>query len=144
MKTTVDQTASLASLLLRLALGIMWITHSLLLKLMTFGHAGFAGWMESQGLPSILALPIVAAELIGGVLIVVGFYGRWVSLALLPILFGAIYIHAGNGWVFSNPNGGWEYPLFLVIASIVHFLIGDGAFAYKRSQDLAPALYASR
>lgn len=121
-----------AALLLRLALGAMWISHGLVLKLMTFGIEGFAGWMGSQGLPAMLAWPIVLAEIAGGVAIALGFHGRWVSLALLPILLGATYIHAGNGWVFTAPNGGWEYPVFLVVASIAHFFVGDGAFAAKR------------
>ena len=122
-----------AALLLRLALGAMWISHGLVLKLMTFGIDGFTGWMGSQGLPSMLAWPIVIAEIAGGIAIAVGFHGRWVSLALLPILLGATWIHAGNGWVFTAPNGGWEYPVFLVAASIAHFFLGDGAFAAKRS-----------
>ena len=121
-----------AALLLRLALGAMWISHGLVLKLMTFGIDGFTGWMGSQGLPAMLAWPIVVAEIAGGVAIALGFHGRWVSLALLPILLGATYIHAGNGWVFTAPNGGWEYPVFLVVASIAHFFLGDGAFAAKR------------
>lgn len=122
-----------AALLLRLALGAMWVSHGLVLKLMTFGIDGFTGWMGSQGLPSMLAWPIVIAEIAGGIAIAVGFHGRWVSLALLPILLGATWIHAGNGWVFTAPNGGWEYPVFLVAASIAHFFLGDGAFAAKRS-----------
>ena len=71
------------------------------------------------------------AEIVGGTLILLGVHGRWASLALLPVLFGAIFIHAGNGWVFTNPNGGWEYPVFLAIASVVHFLLGDGEVAFK-------------
>ena len=122
-----------AALLLRLALGTMWISHGLLLKLMTFGIDGFAGWMGSQGLPAMLAWPIVIAEIAGGLAIALGFHGRWASLALLPILLGATRIHAGNGWVFTAPDGGWEYPVFLAAASIVHFFLGDGAFAAKRS-----------
>nr|WP_297352431.1 DoxX family protein [uncultured Caldimonas sp.] len=122
-----------AALLLRLALGAMWVSHGLVLKLMTFGIDGFTGWMGLQGLPSMLAWPIVIAEIAGGIAIAVGFHGRWVSLALLPILLGATWIHAGNGWVFTAPNGGWEYPVFLVAASIAHFFLGDGAFAAKRS-----------
>jgi putative oxidoreductase len=43
---------------------------------------------------------------------------------MLPILLGALWTHAGNGWVFSNPNGGWEYPAFLVLLAIVLFLGG--------------------
>jgi hypothetical protein len=53
------------------------------------------------------------------------------ALALLPILLGALLIHAPNGWVFSNPNGGWEYPLFLAVMTLVHALLGDGPLALK-------------
>lgn len=118
---------------LRVSLGLMWLTHGLVLKLMTYGIAGLSGWLATQGLPPALAWPLVLAEIAGGLLILLGVHGRWVSLALLPILLGATVIHAGNGWVFSNANGGWEYPVFLVAASLVHVLIGDGAFALKRS-----------
>lgn len=118
--------------LLRISLGLMWLTHGLVLKLMTFGIAGLSGWLATQGLPAALAWPLVLAEIGGGLLILLGVHGRWVSLALLPILVGATAIHAGNGWVFSNANGGWEYPLFLLAASLAHVLLGDGAFALKR------------
>ncbi|MCG8433604.1 MAG: hypothetical protein MJA83_06210, partial [Gammaproteobacteria bacterium] len=53
---------------------------------------------------------------------------------LVPILVGAWAVHAGNGWVFSNPNGGWEYPAFLIAAGITQALLGDGAFAVKPKQ----------
>jgi putative oxidoreductase len=68
---------------------------------------------------------------IGGVAILAGFYGRLVSLALLPILLGALVIHAPNGWLFTAPNGGWEYPAFLAVAAFAHVLIGDGALAAR-------------
>ena len=75
----------------------------------------------------------IAAELGGGVLLVLGVYTRYVALALVPILLGATWAHLGNGWFFSAPNGGWEYPAFLTLAAIVQFFIGDGAFALQRS-----------
>ena len=128
------RSADHAALLLRIALGAMWITHGLVLKLMTFGIEGFAGWMTSQGLPAVLAWPIVLAEIGGGLAIALGWHGRWVSLALLPILLGATQVHAGNGWVFTAPNGGWEYPAFLLAASLAHFFLGDGAVAVKRER----------
>jgi putative oxidoreductase len=43
----------------------------------------------------------------------------WAALALLPVLAGAFWVHAGNGWVFSANGGGWEYPLFLIVVSVV-------------------------
>lgn len=47
----------------------------------------------------------------------------------LPVLLGALSVHAGNGWVFTSPNGGWEYPAFMVVAAISVALLGNGAFA---------------
>lgn len=120
-----------AALLLRLALGLMWLSHSILLKVMTFGMAGLAAWMGTVGFPPALAWPLVIAEVLGGAMILVGWHGRWASLALQPVLLGALWIHAGNGWVFTSPNGGWEYPAFLIAASLVHVLVGDGRYALR-------------
>lgn len=120
-----------ATLLLRLALGLMWLSHAIVLKLMTFGIEGLAQWMGSVGFPPALAWPLVIAEIAGGAMILVGWRGRWASLALQPILLGALWIHAGNGWVFTSPNGGWEYPVFLMAASWVHVLVGDGRYALR-------------
>ncbi len=121
-----------AQLLLRTALGAMWLSHSIVLKVMTFGMAGLAQWMGTVGIPPALAYPLVIAEIVGGLAILLGAWGRWASLALLPVLVGATAVHAGNGWVFSNANGGWEYPVFLIAASLVHALIGDGPHALRR------------
>ena len=120
-----------AALLLRLALGLMWLSHSIVLKLMTFGIDGLAQWMGSVGFAPALAWPLVIAEIVGGAMILVGWHGRWASLALQPVLLGAAWIHAGNGWVFTSPNGGWEYPVFLMAASWVHLLVGDGKYALR-------------
>ncbi|MFJ5370150.1 DoxX family protein [Bosea sp. CER48] len=115
---------------LRVALGLMFIAHAYL-KLVIFTPAGFTGFLGQVGLPGFLAWPIMLAELFGGIAILVGFYGRYVSLALIPILLGALSVHAGNGWVFNAPNGGWEYPAFLALTAFAHALIGDGALALR-------------
>lgn len=122
--------APYAAFLLRLSLGTMWLSHALL-KLLVFTMPGFQGFLASQGMPTFIAWPVVLMELAGGVLILTGFHGRAASLALLPVLAGATWAHIGNGWVFSAPNGGWEYPVFLIAASAMHVLLGDGAFAIK-------------
>lgn len=133
-QSTAIDTVGLAAFLLRISLGVMWLTHAVLLKVLTFGMAGLAAWMDSVGLSPALAYPLVIAETVGGLAILLGVHGRWASLALLPVLIGATAIHAGNGWVFSNANGGWEYPAFLIVASIVHGLLGDGLFAWRKQQ----------
>lgn len=115
---------------IRAALGLMFIAHALL-KYFVFTMPGFAGFLGQIGYPAALAWPIFLAELLGGVAILVGFYGRWVSVALFPVLVGALLVHAPNGWLFTAQNGGWEYPAFLAVAALTHILAGDGAFAVK-------------
>jgi putative oxidoreductase len=108
-----------APTLLRLSLGVMFLAHSVVLKLFTFGLAGTAGYFASLGLPASLAYVVFAAEAVGGLLLLLNVATGWVSLALIPVLAGALWVHAGNGWVFSAAGGGWEYPLFLIVVSAV-------------------------
>lgn len=126
--SSAQDTAPYAALLLRVSLGIMFIAHAGL-KYYVFTLPGTAKFFESIGLPGPLAYLTFAAELIGGVLILTGVGTRWAALALVPILLGATWAHAGNGWVFNAPNGGWEYPAFLTIAALVQVLLGDGAYS---------------
>ena len=122
------RTAPYAALVLRLSLGLMFVAHALL-KLLVFTLPGTAQFFQSMGLPGPLAYAVFAAELVGGVLLIAGLGSRWVAAALVPVLLGATWAHIGNGWLFSAPNGGWEYPAFLTIAAVVQALLGDGAYA---------------
>ncbi len=130
--TQQDLTA-LAGFLLRVALGAMFLAHSLLLKYFIFTLPGTAQFFQSIGLPGWFAYFVFFAEAIGGLLLIFGVQARWVALALLPILAGATWAHWGNGWMFGYENGGWEYPLYLTLLAFVQFLLGDGAYALKPS-----------
>jgi putative oxidoreductase len=126
--------APAAIFLLRVSLGVMFLAHSVILKLLTFGLAGTAAFFVGIGLPGSLAYITFAAELLGGALLILGVQTRWVALALSPILLGAIaLVHAKNGWMFGNPNGGWEYPLYLFVLCAAQVLLGDGPFALSPS-----------
>ncbi len=116
----------IAGAILRVALGVMYLTHSVVLKVITYGFAGTAQFFTSIGLPGSFAYLTIFAEAIGGALLVLGIRTRLVALALIPILVGATWVHIGNGWVFSNPNGGWEYPVFLIVVSVVVALLERG------------------
>jgi putative oxidoreductase len=122
--------ADYAALLLRLSLGTMFIAHALL-KYFVFTLPGTAQFFASLGLPGALGYLTFAAELVGGILLIAGVGARVVSLALIPVLIGATWAHAGNGWLFSSPNGGWEYPAFWTIALVVQALLGNGALAFR-------------
>jgi len=123
---TTQPTSPYAALVLRLGLGIMFIAHALL-KLLVFTPEGTVGFFSSLGIPGWLAYPTIAIELIGGVMLILGTKTKYISLALIPVLIGTIVlVHGANGWMFANEGGGWEYPLFLIIALIAQSLMGSG------------------
>jgi putative oxidoreductase len=118
----------IAALVLRIGLGSMFLAHGLL-KVLVFTLPGTVGFFEQVGFPGWTAYLVVTAEIGGGALLIAGIGVRAISIALLPILLGAVFVHFGSGWVFSNPNGGWEYPAFLALVSVAVALLGPGKFA---------------
>jgi putative oxidoreductase len=127
-----NQHAAYAATLMRVSLGIALLAHGLL-KVLVFTLPGAAGFFASQGFPGWTAYPVTLLEMVAGLALIVGLKSRLAALAVLPVLLGALYVHIGNGWLFSAPNGGWEYPAFLVVAAIAVALLGDGAYALKGS-----------
>jgi len=122
------RTAPYAALALRLALGAMFIAHGVL-KIAVFTLPGTVAFFESLGLPGVLAYATMFGEILGGAALIVGFRLRLVAAALIPVLLGATWVHSGNGWLFTAPKGGWEYPAFLTVAALVQALLGAGAYA---------------
>ena len=127
------RTAPYAAFILRLSLGVLFLAH-FSLKFFVFTPAGTAQFFQSLGLPGALAYLTMAAELIGAIALILGVYTRFVAIALIPILLGAIAtVHWSAGFFFTNANGGWEFPAFWIIGLLALALVGDGAFALKPS-----------
>lgn len=126
-----------AALTLRIALGMMFIAHGLL-KVFVFTLPGTTGFFEQVGFPGWSAYFVTFAEIGGGILLLAGIGVRAVSIALIPVLLGATFVHFGNGWVFTSVNGGWEYPAFLTLATAVQALLGPGKFALRLPQRWRP------
>ena len=131
------KTAPYAILGLRLTTGVLFLVHGLI-KLLVFTPAGTAGYFQSIGLPGALGYFTMAAEIAGGLALILGFKTRLVSAALVPILLGAAFFgHGGSGFNWSNPNGGWEYPVMWAIVQATVAFLGDGAYALLPSKRTA-------
>lgn len=128
-----ESSTQYGALVLRVALGAMFIAHALL-KIVVFTLPGTVQFFQSVGLPGFLAYLTVLVELVTGALLIAGYRTRVAALASLPILLGAAWVHLPNGWVFNAPNGGWEYPAFLAAAVIAQALLGDGAYAFGKTR----------
>jgi putative oxidoreductase len=138
------QTASYAALLLRVSLGALFLAHGLILKVMTFTVPGTVGYFESIGYPGYFAYLVIAGEIAGGIALILGVWTGTISLLLLPIMIGATLQHAGNGWVFSAANGGWEFPAFWTAMLGVQMLLGDGAYALRLKVPFAARSVSAR
>jgi putative oxidoreductase len=130
-------------LALRIALGLVFLAHALS-KPLVFTLPGTAAFFESHGFPGWSAYPVFALELLGGVLLLLGVGSRWAALVLIPVTAGALLVHLPNGWLFTSPGGGWEFPAFLIAALAAQALLGDGALAPRvalpRRHPVAPAV----
>lgn len=128
--TTKHTNADYAATLLRVSSGVLFLAHGLL-KVNVFTIPGTVGYFESLGLPAIAAYLTIFVEIFGGAALILGVATRLVSLALIPVLLGATWVHSGNGWVFSSEGGGWEFTAFWIVVQAAVAVLGAGAFALR-------------
>ncbi len=129
-----DRLIPYATLLLRVSLGVLFLAHGFYMKILGFGLAGTMGFFGSLGYPPVFGAIVALAETAAGLALVLGVWTRAVSLLTLPILIGATLQHTGNGWVFSNAGGGWEFPVFWIAIMLVQAGLGAGAWALDVSR----------
>jgi len=115
--------------LLRAAIGIDWIAHAFLK--ISRGMYTHEALLAKNGITPLLAWPTFSVEVIGGVAILLGWYTRQWAALLLIFLGVVVWIKWPVGWGYSNQGGGWEYPLFWLVAQAALVLAGSGAFALQ-------------
>src|SRR4051794_6065893 len=127
MTPTLDRHA-IGTTLLRLIVGATFIAHGWM-KLFTFGVAGTAGFLARAGVPIATAMApiVIATELGGGPLLVLGLLTRYASLPLLFTMVVAIAtVHLQHGFFLPQ---GYEFALLLGVGLLTLVLQGSGAFA---------------
>ncbi len=125
------QSSEFGAFLSRLTLGVILLAHGVL-KITVFTIPGTVAYFDSIGIPASIAYLTIGGEVLGGAALILGAFPRLVALLSLPILAGATWAHAANGWVFSNQGGGWEFPLLLLVLAVIVLVQGAGSFALKR------------
>jgi len=123
-----DRMVSYGPLVLRVSLGLVFLAHAYA-KARIFTFAGTEQFFEANHFPGWTVYPVFAAELIGGLALVLGVKVRWAAAVLFAVMIGALKPHLGNGWMFTGAGGGWEYPAFLIAALGAQWAMGAGAWA---------------
>nr|WP_010392496.1 DoxX family protein [Paracoccus sp. TRP] len=129
---TAERNADIAAFILRVSTGVWFLVHGLT-KLFVFTPAGTAGYFESIGLPGLLGYLTMLAEILGGLALIGGIFTRIIALVMAALLLGAAWFgHGSAGFSFSNPGGGWEYPVLWAITMVALSLLGDGVWSLGR------------
>ena len=122
------------ALVLRLVLGVIYIAHAYL-ALVMIGPAKFIEEQRAMHipLPEIGAWYVIAAHGLGGILLILGLMVRWAALANIPIMASALwFVHSSQGFFIFAGKNGYEYPLFVLGATVAQILLGPGAFTLKK------------
>jgi putative oxidoreductase len=116
---------------LRVAVGLVFLMHGGQ-KLFVFGLAGTADIMDKLGLPlpTLAAAVVIAAELLGGLAILLGVYARWAGAVLAIEMVVAILVARIRGGFFAPY--GFEFEFTLLSACLTFAAMGSGGVSLDR------------
>jgi putative oxidoreductase len=136
MRRVLPYNLDLALLILRLVLAVVLLYHGIP-KLLHFSAT--VGGFQTMGLPapSLSAAFAVLAEVVGGVLILLGVAVDLAAILVIIDMLGAVtLVHWSNGFDFTK--GGWEHPFTVLSISLVLALAGPGRMAVGRQEIDSP------
>jgi uncharacterized membrane protein YphA (DoxX/SURF4 family) len=107
--------------LMRVVLGIIFLAHGI--SKLQMGLSNVAAWFSSMGVPGILAYVVVVLEVVGGILLIVGLFTRYVSALFIIMLIGAIFtMKLSAGLLGNSQMAGYELDLGFILVAIYLFV----------------------
>lgn len=144
MNSRMGRARDFGATLLRLALGAYYLMHAYYAGAVIGVQALAQANQQMYGIPFpvVAAWFIVLGHLAGGAMLVIGLYPRIGALLNVPIMAGAVlFVHLNQGFfmrgvVVSAAEGraaawGYEYTLFLLIATVAAVFLGGGMFTLR-------------
>lgn len=120
---------AVAPLVLRVVTGIVFAMHGWQ-KLTVMGVGGVEGMLTALGFPmaGLFAVLLIAAELGGGILLILGLFSHWATKALVIVAVVALFtVHIKNGFFLGT--GGYEYILLILASSVSLLITGPGKYS---------------
>lgn len=118
----------LAFFVLRVVTGIVFMLHGW--QKLEMGLTGVSGFLGGLGfpMPMVFAVLLIAAELLGGIMLIVGALTRFAAQILTFVsLVALLTVHVKNG--FFLQTGGYEYILVLFAACVALAVTGAGKWS---------------
>lgn len=123
-----DKLKDHAPLILRLVTGVIFAMHGY--QKFTGGVGKVAGFLDSLGFPAatVFAVILIAAELLGGIALILGVFTRYAAKILAVVAVVALFtVHIGKGFFIGQ--GGYEFILLILAATISILITGPGKWA---------------
>ena len=121
--------SDLGRLILRIALGVLVLLHGI--AKLKGGVGPIEGMVAAHGWPSYVAYGALVGEVLGPLLLLVGFYAR-IGAALIAInmLFAFALVHMGQFGQFTE-QGGWalELQAMYLATALALVLLGPGRYS---------------
>lgn len=139
MKVLNETKTDVTLLIIRITLGAVIFAHGAQKLFGWFGGYGFDGtilyFTDTVGLPYLIGVLVILGESLGAVALILGLFGRFMSISMFIIMLGALYFdHAKNGfymnWYGNRPGGeGIEFDLLAFGLSLAVVIMGSGAYS---------------
>jgi putative oxidoreductase len=132
---------NIASLILRVLLGVVFFPHGAQKLLGWFGGHGFSGTMgfftETMGIPAIFAFLVIMAESLGAVALITGFLTRITAFGIASVMVVAIFmVHLQNGffmnWSGNQQGEGFEYHILAIAIALALIVKGGGKWSVDK------------
>jgi putative oxidoreductase len=115
-------TLNTSVVILRVIVALIFMAHAIV-RLSWNTVDGFGNFLEQKGFPFGVAIVwvITLFEIIGGILLILGYFKKWIALGLIVMLaIGILIIHLDQGWFNGEfGTGGCEYSVVLIGALMV-------------------------
>ncbi len=124
----IKKNQDLGMLLLRLAVGVVFIAHGWSKFNMMTDTIAFFGQL---GMPAILVYVVALIEFLGGLALVFGLYTDIAAL-LLAIVMAVALVYVKMIKFKAGLLGGYEYDLVLLAANLAILFVGTGSHTVRK------------
>jgi putative oxidoreductase len=121
--------------IIRFAAGVVFMYHGYAKLFLGFGAYVAKNILTPMGfpIPHVLVYFLGILELFGGAALALGFLTRPIALLFAIEMFFVVKWHFHNGYLFTNANGGYEFPLLMLLVYIGILFTGSGRCSIDRS-----------
>jgi putative oxidoreductase len=120
--------SEVGTLILRLFLGLSFFIHGV--SKFQNGIENTIGWFDSLGIPGFVGYIVAIIELVGGLLLTIGFGTRYIAALFVFIMIGAIWkVKLAAGFMGNGQGAGFELDLAFAVMAVYIFLNSNSALS---------------